>query len=115
MAARGPRPRRVPRRTCIACRQIQDKITLIRIVRTATGVVIDRRGKLSGRGAYLHACAECWERGLASRGQRSLLEQALKTRLSAEEKQCLEEYRQELSRLTAGSEDGSVADMDLVG
>ncbi len=70
---------------------------LVRIVRTAEGVVIDPRGKLSGRGAYLHAEADCWRQGLARRGRKSLLEQALRTRLSAAEQQCLTAYQQDLA------------------
>lgn len=97
MARSQSRPRRVPRRTCIACRQVQDKISLVRIVRTASGVVIDPRGKMSGRGAYLHAEVECWRHGLEPRGRKTLLEQALKTRLSAAERQSLEVFQQALA------------------
>jgi hypothetical protein len=40
------------------------KRTLIRLVRTPTGVQVDPTGKAAGRGAYLHNRRECWERGL---------------------------------------------------
>jgi predicted RNA-binding protein YlxR (DUF448 family) len=47
----------------------------VRIVRTPSGsVVIDRSGKLSGRGAYLHSTPDCWSVGLS----RSVLARALK-------------------------------------
>ena len=72
---RGSRPRHVPQRTCIACRQTGVKRELVRIVRTTHGsVVIDPGGKLSGRGAYLHESSECWSLALT----RSLLARALK-------------------------------------
>lgn len=61
----GPRPRHVPQRTCIGCRQAEGKRGLIRIVRTSDErVVIDRSGKANGRGAYLHAQLPCWEKAL---------------------------------------------------
>jgi len=54
--------RRVPVRTCVACRQEAGKGELIRVVRRPDGSVgIDRTGREPGRGAYLHALAECVE------------------------------------------------------
>jgi uncharacterized protein len=58
----GPKGRRGPVRTCIACRQEAGKAELVRIVRRPDGSVeVDRSGKKAGRGAYLHASAECLE------------------------------------------------------
>lgn len=54
----------VPQRMCVACRQSQDKRTLVRIVRTPQGVVVDETGKMPGRGAYLHSDPLCWEKGV---------------------------------------------------
>ena len=72
---RGSRPRHVPQRTCIACRQTGAKRTLVRVVRATDGsVAIDETGKRSGRGAYLCQSSECWQAGL----QRGLLQRALK-------------------------------------
>ena len=46
--------RKIPMRTCIACRTEKPKKELIRIVKTKDGVFsVDRTGKVSGRGAYL--------------------------------------------------------------
>ena len=73
----------LPQRTCIACRKIQDKQTLIRIVNTPEGgIEIDTGSKMSGRGAYLCKNISCWEEGL--KGRR--LEHALKTDISQENK-----------------------------
>ena len=94
--ARGSRPRHVPQRTCIACRQTGAKRGLVRIVRGARDgrVVIDATGKLSGRGAYLCHSAECWSAAL-KRGQ---LTRALKIDTIAEEDlQRLHEFAQRLS------------------
>ena len=64
-AARGVRPRHVPVRTCIGCRQEAGKRALVRIVRTPEQrVVVDATGRANGRGAYLHADRLCWEKAL---------------------------------------------------
>lgn len=57
------------------------------MVRTPDGVLVDPSGKVSGRGAYLHSQRTCWERGL-----KGALANALKTSLSAEDRQRLEEF-----------------------
>ena len=63
--AKGPRPKHIPQRTCVACRSTDAKRTLIRLVRTPEGSVdVDPTGKRSGRGAYLCARVRCWERGI---------------------------------------------------
>jgi hypothetical protein len=53
----------IPQRTCIGCRSVLAKRTLIRLVRTPEGVMVDPSGKMNGRGAYLHNQRSCWERG----------------------------------------------------
>lgn len=77
-----------PQRTCIACRQVKEKKTLIRIVRTENGVVeIDILGNKPGRGAYLCSDKVCWE--LAFKKNR--LDYALRTKLDADNRQALVE------------------------
>jgi predicted RNA-binding protein YlxR (DUF448 family) len=64
-SARSLRPRAVPQRTCIGCREEEGKQTFVRIVRTPGQlVVIDPTGKANGRGAYLHRLRSCWEKAL---------------------------------------------------
>ena len=61
----APRPRRIPQRTCIACRSTEAKRGLVRVVRTPEGrVEIDPTGKKNGRGAYVHQTRECWDAAL---------------------------------------------------
>ena len=61
----APKPRHIPQRTCIACRQEAGKRALIRIVRTPAGQVeVDPSGRANGRGAYLHPLRQCWEKAL---------------------------------------------------
>ena len=81
------RIKHVPQRTCVGCREVLPKRTMVRIVRTADGVQIDPTGKLAGRGAYLHDRRECWERGL-----KGALGHALKTTLTADDRARLENF-----------------------
>ena len=82
----------IPQRMCVACRESQDKKTLVRIVRTPQGVVVDETGKLAGRGAYLHSNPACWERGV-----NRYLTKALNIDISSAEREQLMAYLQNLS------------------
>ncbi len=81
------RVKHVPQRTCVGCREILPKRTMIRLVRTADGVQVDATGKLAGRGAYLHDRRECWERGM-----KGALAHALKTTFTTDDRSRLEEF-----------------------
>jgi uncharacterized protein len=78
------RHKHVPQRTCVGCRAVLPKRTLIRIVRRPEGVRVDPTGKLAGRGAYLHDKRSCWERGL-----KGALAQALRTEVTVEDRESL--------------------------
>jgi predicted RNA-binding protein YlxR (DUF448 family) len=60
---------------------------------------VDPTGKLAGRGAYLHDQQSCWERGL-----KGALAQALKTELTAEEKERLKAYAGQLPRASESAQ-----------
>ena len=92
---RGSRPRHIPQRTCIACRQTGAKRQLIRVVRGTDGsVTIDPSGKRSGRGAYLCDSSACWLVAL----KRGVLQRALKIESIAEDDlQTLTAFAQRLS------------------
>jgi uncharacterized protein len=81
------RPKHVPHRTCIACKEIHPKKSMIRIVRTPSGVIIDLEGKRSGRGTYLHNRRECWEIGI-----KGAIARALKTTLTDEDRDTLQAF-----------------------
>jgi predicted RNA-binding protein YlxR (DUF448 family) len=81
----APRPKHVAQRTCVGCRQVLPKRTLMRVVRTATGVQLDPTGKAPGRGAYLHDRRACWERALAG-----TLAPALRMDLTADDRERLQ-------------------------
>ena len=62
---KGPRPKHIPQRTCIACRRTDAKRGLMRLVRDADGhVALDPTGKRAGRGAYICHDPACWEQAL---------------------------------------------------
>ncbi len=78
--------KRVPQRTCVACRRVGDKRQLVRVVRNAAGdVEIDTTGKKEGRGAYICPDPACWEKALKGKQ----LELHLKCRLTREDRQRL--------------------------
>jgi predicted RNA-binding protein YlxR (DUF448 family) len=79
---KADRPRHVPTRMCLVCRQKSGKRQLTRIVRTADGVVVDPSGKMNGRGAYLCDQASCWERAMNT----EVVAKALKTSLSDDDR-----------------------------
>jgi uncharacterized protein len=86
---KGPRPKHIPQRTCIACRRTDAKRGLMRLVRDAEGrVALDPTGKRAGRGAYLCHDPACWEQALKRHG----LERALRLdALLPEDKAVLEQ------------------------
>lgn len=49
----------IPKRMCIACRQMKPKKELIRIVKNGDETVLDIHQKLGGRGAYICKNEEC--------------------------------------------------------
>ena len=85
----------VPQRTCVACRKVQAKWELIRLVRTTEGnIEIDSSGRKAGRGAYLCRTRECWKTGL--KGNR--LEHTLRSSLAQDNRERLIEYAKDLPK-----------------
>ena len=84
-------PKHIPQRTCVGCRIVLSKRSLIRLVRRPEGVQVDPTGKLAGRGAYLHNRRSCWEKGL-----NGPLAHALKTTLTTDDTQRLQQFMQML-------------------
>ena len=79
--------RHIPQRTCVGCREVLPKRSMIRIVHSPQGVVIDPSGKLAGRGAYLHDKRSCWESGM-----KGALSEALRIEINPEERERLMNY-----------------------
>jgi predicted RNA-binding protein YlxR (DUF448 family) len=85
----GKRPKHVPLRTCVSCRETKSKRELLRVVRTPDGhVSIDATGKKSGRGAYLCARLSCWEIAI----KKKRLEQELEIAIPEEDRAELNAY-----------------------
>ncbi len=51
--------KKVPMRTCIACRTAKPKKELIRVVKFNDDISLDKTGKLNGRGAYVCNDEQC--------------------------------------------------------
>jgi len=88
-AKKGPRPKHVPQRMCVACRDHAAKRGLTRLVRVGDGAVeVDPTGRKNGRGAYLCERPECWEKALKG----ELLAKALNTTLPTEVRDHLRDH-----------------------
>lgn len=85
----GGRVKHVPMRTCVICREKAGKRILTRIVRTPDGVMVDSSGKMNGRGAYLCEQESCWKKAVTT----DLLAKSLKTTLSAEDRERLNQAK----------------------
>ena len=55
--------KKVPQRTCMGCNEKKDKKDLIRIVKNKDNeILVDKTGKMNGRGAYICNNVECLEK-----------------------------------------------------
>jgi predicted RNA-binding protein YlxR (DUF448 family) len=61
-------PRKPHLRRCTGCQEMKDKRSLIRAVRTEAGIELDETGKKAGRGAYICANPECFEKAYRQKG-----------------------------------------------
>ena len=59
------KPRKIPMRMCVGCREMKEKKSLIRVGRSPEGEVsLDPVGKKPGRGAYVCRSADCLKRAI---------------------------------------------------
>ena len=80
--------KKIPMRTCIACRSEKPKKELVRIVKNKENVfAVDRTGKLSGRGAYICDDSNCVQKLLKKR----LLNHAFEMEVSEDVYKAIEE------------------------
>ncbi len=67
--------KKTPMRMCLGCREMKPKLELMRVVRTPDGsIVLDKTGKVSGRGAYLCKNEECFKKSVKSKALSRALE-----------------------------------------
>lgn len=58
-----------PQRTCVGCRVVADKQSLVRFVRDSRGILaVDAEGVAPGRGAHLHPTRACLQAALRGGG-----------------------------------------------
>jgi len=91
--------KRIPQRTCIACRNVKPKPSLTRVVCAPQGgVAVDETGRANGRGAYLCRNRQCWLKAIGVRpsGSGTRLAAALHTTIADEEWTALWEYAEQL-------------------
>ena len=70
--------RKIPMRMCVGCREMKEKRSLLRIVKSPEGAIsFDRVGKAPGRGAYICKSKECLDKAVRQRQ----LERALETKI----------------------------------
>jgi hypothetical protein len=68
-------------RRCIGCKRVAPQTSLLRVVRTRTGQVLDGTGEhISGRSAYVCPAPGC----VKAAGRRRMLERALSAAVSEE-------------------------------
>ena len=93
------KPKKIPMRMCVGCREMKEKKTLIRVVRNPEGEVsIDPTGKKSGRGAYVCRNPECLKRAI----KQKQLERQLDVTLPEETVQALTAAMNELTEAADG-------------
>ncbi|RKI66494.1 YlxR family protein [bacterium 1xD42-67] len=86
-------PKKMPMRQCVGCREMKEKRSLIRVVRSPEGAVsLDSKGKLPGRGAYVCPDPACLKRARKSRA----LERAFSAPLPPEVWEALEGQMEEV-------------------
>ena len=72
------KPRKIPMRMCVGCREMKPKMSLLRVVKPQEGDAhIDRVGKAPGRGAYVCNSIECLKKAQKTRA----LERALEAKI----------------------------------
>ena len=88
------KPKKIPMRMCVGCRESKPKRELIRVVRAPDGTVsMDPGGKKPGRGAYVCRQESCLMRAI----RQKQLERQLEVQLTDDVAEAL---RQELAQLS---------------
>lgn len=74
-----PVKRAMPERTCLGCRSVPDKSSLVRLAKGHGGLLeVDNDGKAGGRGAYICPSEKCLREAL----RKNAFGRALKTNVS---------------------------------
>ncbi len=85
------KPRKIPMRMCVGCREMKPKKELIRVVKRPTGeIALDSTGKLSGRGAYVCRSQNCLAKAIKQKQLDRALEHKLEDEVVAQLRSMLE-------------------------
>lgn len=96
------KPKKIPMRMCVGCREMKPKRELIRVVRAPDGAVsLDPVGKKPGRGAYVCRSEECLKRAI----KQKQLERQLEVQLTEE---VAEQLRQTIAALPPDGGDDAI-------
>lgn len=80
--------KKIPMRQCVGCGEMKNKKEMMRVLRTPEDtIVLDKSGRMNGRGAYLCVSKECLQKARKCRG----LERSFKMNISNEIYDRLEE------------------------
>ena len=75
------KPRKIPMRMCVGCREMKPKMELLRVVKPQDGEAhIDFAGRSPGRGAYVCKSVECLKKAEKTRA----LDRALEAHIAPE-------------------------------
>ena len=81
------KPKKIPQRQCVGCREMKDKKALLRVVKSPEGAVsLDFGGRKPGRGAYVCHDVACLQKARKTRA----LERAFETAIPAEVYEAME-------------------------
>lgn len=98
------KPKKIPMRMCVGCREMKPKRELIRVVRGPDGAVsMDAVGKKPGRGAYVCHSVDCLKRAI----KQKQLERQLEVQLTEEVAQSLQDEMARLQKLPEAPDDGA--------
>lgn len=97
------KPKKIPMRMCLGCREMKAKKELLRVVRSPQGEVsLDVTGKKPGRGAYICPQSDCFKKAV----KQKQLERMLEVKLTPEVLEALEASLKDLPLLPQAAEEG---------
>ena len=79
------KPKKIPMRMCVGCREMKPKRELIRVVRSPEGEIsLDFRGKANGRGAYVCPASACLKKAIRAKALEKAFETAIPEEIYAQ-------------------------------
>ncbi len=96
------KPKKIPLRMCVGCRESKPKRELIRVVRAPDGTLsMDATGKKPGRGAYVCRQTACLARAI----KQKQLERQLEVRMTEEVAEALQRELEKLKDMPLPEEE----------